>query len=97
MHPNEQLLRREYDGRARGDLTEVAATFHDEIVWHVPGRSAISGTYRGKNEVMAYVRDRQELAGGTFEITVHDVFAPRIDGRQRVTRRKVGDLVPLES
>jgi len=75
VHPNEELLRREYDGRARGDLAEVAATFHDEIVWHVPGRSAISGTYRGKDEVMAYVRERQALAGGTFEITVHDVLA----------------------
>lgn len=75
MHPNEELLRREYEGRARRDLEVVAATFHDDIVWRVPGRSAISGTYRGKDEVLGYVRTRQELAGGTFEITVHDVLA----------------------
>lgn len=75
MHPNEQLLRREYEGRARRDLVAVAATFHDEIVWHVPGRSAISGTYRGKEEVLEYVRMRQQLAEGTLEITVQDVLA----------------------
>jgi len=75
MHPNEELLRREYDGRARGDLEAVGATFDDQIVWHVPGRNAISGTYRGKDEVMEYIRKRQTLAGGTFRITVHDVLA----------------------
>jgi ketosteroid isomerase-like protein len=75
VHPNEQLLRREYEGRARRDLAAVASTFHDDVVWHVPGRNAISGIYRGKEEVMEYVRRREALADGTFEITVHDVLA----------------------
>jgi ketosteroid isomerase-like protein len=75
LHPNERLLMREYEGRARGDVAEVVATLHDGVLWHVPGRSQISGTYRGKAEVMTYISARQELAGGTFQITVEDVLA----------------------
>ena len=75
MHPNEELLRSEYSARARRDMDDLAELFADGIVWHVPGRSLIAGQYRGKDAVMAYVRRRQELAAGTFEIEVHDVLA----------------------
>jgi ketosteroid isomerase-like protein len=75
VHPNEQLLRQEYEGRALGDLDQVAQTFAEDIVWHVPGRSRISGIYRGRAEVLQYVRERQRLSDGTFEITIHDVLA----------------------
>ena len=75
MHPNERLLRREYDARAQRDDASLAAILTDDVVWHVPGRSGISGEYRGKAEVMEYVRRRRELAADTFEISVHDVLA----------------------
>jgi len=75
MHPNEELLRRGYDARARGDLDEVAATYHDDIRWHVPGRNKLAGIYRGKDGAREYMRARQELANGSFEITIHDVLA----------------------
>ncbi|HEY3213419.1 MAG TPA: nuclear transport factor 2 family protein [Actinomycetota bacterium] len=75
MHPNERLLRREYDARAQRDDASLAALLTEAVVWHVPGRSAISGEYRGKDEVMGYVRRRRDLTADTFEITVHDVLA----------------------
>lgn len=75
MHPHEELLRREYEARARGDIGGLEELFHEDVVWHVPGRSAIAGTYRGRDEVMEYVRQRQALAEGTFEISVDDVLA----------------------
>ena len=75
MHPNERLLRQEYEARAGRDDTSLADLFADDIVWHVPGRSTISGDYRGKEQVMEYVRLRRELAAGTFEIDVQDVLA----------------------
>jgi len=46
-----------------------------KVLWHVPGRSQITGTCRGKAEVMKYISARQELAGGTFQITVR-MFSP---------------------
>jgi uncharacterized protein len=75
VHPNERLLRQEYKARASSDDASLADVFADDVVWHVPGRSAISGVYRGKKQVMAYVRRRRRLAGGTFKITVEDVLA----------------------
>lgn len=60
MHPNERLLRRESEVRARRDDASLSALLTEGIVWHVPGRGAISGVYRGKAEVMEYVRRRRE-------------------------------------
>jgi ketosteroid isomerase-like protein len=93
MHPNERLLRREYDARAQRDDASLAALLTEAVVWHVPGRSAISGEYRGKDEVMEYVRRRRDLAADTFEITVHDVLANDehgfviASGRAKATRQ----------
>jgi ketosteroid isomerase-like protein len=75
VHPNEELLRREYEARAGGDDRALAEVFARDVVWHVPGRNAIAGEYRGVDQVIEYVRRRRELAEGTFEITVHDVLA----------------------
>jgi ketosteroid isomerase-like protein len=75
VHPNEVLLRREYESRARRDDDALAQVLAETVTWHVPGRSAISGVYRGKDAVMAYVRRRRALADDTFQITVEDVLA----------------------
>ena len=75
LHPNEELLRREYEARAGRDDRALAEVFAQDVVWHVSGRNAIAGEYRGIDQVMEYVRRRRELAEGTFEITVHDVLA----------------------
>jgi hypothetical protein len=75
MHPNEELLRREYEARAARDDRALAQIFAEDVVWHVPGRNAVAGEYRGIDRVVEYVHRRRELAQGTFEITVHDVLA----------------------
>jgi uncharacterized protein len=75
MHPNEALLRQEYESRARRDDQALSEMFSEDVVWRVPGTSAISGVYRGRDEVLEYVRRRRELADDTFEITVEDVLA----------------------
>jgi ketosteroid isomerase-like protein len=48
MHPNEDLLRREYDAFAREDLTSLDEIFADDIVYHVPGHNPFSGDARGR-------------------------------------------------
>jgi ketosteroid isomerase-like protein len=75
MHPNERLLREEYRARAHRDDRALADVFADDIVWHVPGKSAIAGDYRGRDQVMEYVRRRRALADDTFEVAVEDVLA----------------------
>ena len=47
IHPNEELLRREYEARADRDDAALADLFAEDVVWHVPGGSAIAGSTEG--------------------------------------------------
>jgi ribosomal-protein-alanine N-acetyltransferase len=46
-----------------------------DIAWHVPGRNVIAGEYRGRDEVMAYLRRRRDLADGSFIVTPRGALA----------------------
>lgn len=74
-HPNEAVLRAEYAARASGDLDALARILAKDVEWHVPGESAVAGTYRGIEEVLAYVQVSQRLSASTFAVTVEDVVA----------------------
>jgi 2'-5' RNA ligase len=58
---------------ASGELDGVRELLHDEVVWHVPGRSAIAGEHRGANAVLDYLRRRAAMTDATFRVTVHGV------------------------
>jgi ketosteroid isomerase-like protein len=74
-HANEDLVRRGYEAFATGDMATVASLFADDVVWHSPGRSAISGNFKGQDEVFAFFGKLVEMTGGNFGIEVHDVLA----------------------
>jgi ketosteroid isomerase-like protein len=71
----ENLLRAEYETRASDDIDAFARLLTEDVLWHGPGDSAIAGVYRGVDDVVAYVRVRQSLTGGTFCISVEDMVA----------------------
>jgi ketosteroid isomerase-like protein len=58
-----------------GSSAALEALLDPGIVWTVPGRSPIAGTYRGREEVFGYFARRRDLAGGTFAMTRRDVLA----------------------
>jgi ketosteroid isomerase-like protein len=62
------------DFHAGGADAPLRALLHPEIEWHVPGRNAIAGTYRGVEEVMAYFARRRDHAARTFRIHPGDVL-----------------------
>ena len=66
---------RQNDFYAGGDQAPAAALLTADVVWHVPGRSAIAGDHRGREEVLRYFTTRRDLAQSTFRITVRDVLA----------------------
>jgi 2'-5' RNA ligase len=77
------VVRRFYDEQARmyagassDSLRDVLA--HD-VVWHVPGASAIAGEHRGVDAVLAYFRRRRDMTDATFRVQVHG--AAMIAGR----------------
>jgi ketosteroid isomerase-like protein len=59
---------------AGGPEAPVRALLHDDVEWHVPGRNAIAGDYRGVDAVMAYFARRRDLAGRTFRVHPGEVL-----------------------
>jgi|SRR5436309_15602875 len=74
-HPNEELVRRGYQAFGTGDMATLDELFADDIIWHVPGRNQLSGTYRGKQEVFGNFVKLAELTGGTFKLDIHTILA----------------------
>ncbi|MGY0538911.1 nuclear transport factor 2 family protein [Nocardioides sp. YJ-D4] len=51
-----------------GDMEGLAATLHDDVVWHQPGRNQLSGDHRGPDAVVAHLGRFMELSSGTFAL-----------------------------
>ena len=70
------VVRRFYDAQARvysgaapaESLRDVLA---EDVVWHVPGASAIAGEHRGLEGVLEYFDTRRRMTDSTFRVTVH--------------------------
>ena len=76
QHPNVELMRKIVDAFMRGDLETIRSHWADDIVYHVPGNNALTGDYKGKDGVLAYLAKLRDLTGGTLRISeVHDVLA----------------------
>jgi hypothetical protein len=57
-----------------GDESLVRAVLAPDIEWHVPGRNAIAGSYRGPDAVLAYFARRRDLANWTFRMHPRDIL-----------------------
>jgi ketosteroid isomerase-like protein len=86
---------------AGGDVDAVRAALAEDVVWHVPGHSAIAGDHRGRDAVLAYFLRRRALAGGAMvivhraQMTYADVVMQLADGEaqldgERLTWRTAG-------
>lgn len=68
-----QIYRKEkvsqfYTALAQGDFETVGALRCDDLVWHQPGKGALSGIYNGKQNVFAHLGKMAQLSNGTFAI-----------------------------
>ncbi|RSM70260.1 ketosteroid isomerase [Actinoplanes sp. ATCC 53533] len=61
-----------------GDFATVAGMFADEIVWHQPGSSQLSGTYRGAPAVGELLGATMTLSEGTLRLAA--TGAPMVNG-----------------
>jgi limonene-1,2-epoxide hydrolase len=90
----ENLLSRLHAAQAMlytdGDATAMYDVLHADVTWHVPGSSAIAGTYHGIDEVLAYMRRRRSLTDASFRMHLREVlvgpthFAAITDGTARI-------------
>ena len=74
-HAYEDMLRTAYDAFAKGDAETVMSLLTDDIEYYVSGWSPVSGTYKGKDEVLGLFGKMMELSGGTFQVEVQDILA----------------------
>ena len=72
---NAQLIQRAYQAFGSGDLPTVFGILGQDITWHVPGSSPLSGDYKGHEQVSAFFGATMELSGSTFTIDVTDILA----------------------
>jgi ketosteroid isomerase-like protein len=94
MEPIERLHAAQGAFYAGGPEAPLRALLTDDIVWTVPGRNAIAGTYRGIDEVMAYFARRRDLAQRSFRMHPGEVLvgidhvAVLIDGSATIGGRE---------
>lgn len=74
-HPYASLMREASAAFSRGDIDALKQMIAEDVIWHVPGRSVVSGTYRGHEKLFGYFGRLMELSGGSFKVEVHDVVA----------------------
>jgi ketosteroid isomerase-like protein len=72
-HPDAQLVRQGYDAFIAADMEWLNEHLAETIVWHVPGNNALSGDYRGREEVLSFFARSVQAAIPSFD--VHDVAA----------------------
>jgi ketosteroid isomerase-like protein len=77
---NLTLVRRGYEAFGRGDIASVLTILDQDIRWHIPGRSPLSGEYSGHQDVVDFFTRTHALSAGTFHIHIDDMLA----GDQRV-------------
>ncbi|MFI6319066.1 nuclear transport factor 2 family protein [Nonomuraea sp. NPDC050556] len=66
-HPHIAVAGACYDALAKGDLDHLRdQVFADDVVFHVPGRGALAGEYRGKDAVLGYLGRLAGVTGGTL-------------------------------
>jgi uncharacterized protein len=64
--PNVESTKTAYAAFTAGDVETAMANIADDIEWIVPGNSSVSGTYRGKDEVLGFW---MKLAEKSFSTT----------------------------
>jgi ketosteroid isomerase-like protein len=73
-HPNAALVRRVFAAFGK-DAMAVSAAFARDVVWRVPGHTVMSGEYRGRRDVVDFLRRTGLETGGTYRSRLHTVFA----------------------
>ena len=73
-HPNAALTRRVFAAFGK-DAMAISAAFSREIVWRVPGNTRLSGEYRGRRQVVEFLRRTVLETGGTYRSSLTTVFA----------------------
>jgi uncharacterized protein len=73
-HPSAELVERLFGGFGR-DAVAVARTFAADAVWQVTGANPMTGEYRGRDEILRFLRQTAVLTNGTYRAELRYVVA----------------------
>jgi ketosteroid isomerase-like protein len=72
---NADTLRAHIAALSSGDVATAMSFYAPDCELHYPGRNALSGTYRGTEEVLGFLGKAMELTEGTFHVETHAILA----------------------
>ena len=87
-HSNAELLERTFAAFGRDGRT-LARLLADDVVWRVPGDTVMSGEYRGRDEVLRFLRQTRALTDDTYSSQL--IYAIGEDGRAVAVYRATGE------
>ncbi len=74
-HPNAALHRKGHDAFSRGDMDALSEMIAEDTVWHSPGKSLVSGEFRGREAVFGkFFAKMNELSDGTAKFVEHQDY-----------------------
>ena len=91
-HPNVGRAKVAIEQFNRGDLDEYLQFFSEDVVWHVGGRHALSGDYRGRDHLHEYFEHVRAVTAGSLHSEPHAYLADdsHLGIFSRVTGRRAG-------
>jgi uncharacterized protein len=72
---NEALVRRIFEAFARKEGFALRGLFAEDAVWTVPGRGAMAGVFRGRDEIFRFLARLPKETEGTYGSVLVDVLA----------------------
>ena len=87
-HSNAELLERAFAAFGR-DALVVARTLAEDVVWRVPGDTVMSGEYRGRDDVLRFLRQTRVQSDNTYRTELRYVVAD--DDRAVAVYRACGE------
>ncbi len=66
---NADIMRSYLDSLGKGDMDAVGKLLADDVIWHQPGGSHLSGVHKGKAAMFTHLGKFMELSGNTFRVS----------------------------
>lgn len=74
-HPNVELTQRGFRAFVERDAATIAELLREDIVWTIPGRNLLAGTYEGRDAALGALGKSVQLTGGTYTTELLHVLA----------------------
>jgi ketosteroid isomerase-like protein len=100
IHKNVESVRRGYQAFNAGDMKVLTELFDEHATWHAPGKSSVSGTYKGREAVFGFFGKLGQGTNGTFKAELKHALTDE-DGRvaclEHVTGQRGGKKLSVDA